>query len=136
MSIWVSIQHFSSSQTQWHVFKTHWVFSVHALCAHGARQWLSVHTINICRKYVNMGVNKSFLKLINTMACLKNTLGNPCVRSVCSQSRPVAERSSVHATNIFCKYVNMGVNSAFPKLTNTMACLQNTLCVLTKHASG
>ena len=36
-------------------------------------------------------------------------------------------RLSVHARNICCKYVNMGVNSAFPELTNTMACVKNGL---------
>ena len=29
---------------------------------------LSVHAINICHKYVNMGVNSEFLKLTNTIA--------------------------------------------------------------------
>ena len=36
-------------------------------------------------------------------------------------------RLSVHARNICYKYVNMGVNSAFPELTNTMACVKNGL---------
>ena len=50
---------------------------VHALCALQARLRLSVHAMDICHKYVNMGVNSVFLKLTNTMACIKNTLGVP-----------------------------------------------------------
>ena len=38
-------------------------------------------------------------------------------------------RLSVHARNICSKYVNMGVNSAFPELTNTMARVENALGV-------
>ena len=68
---------------------------VHALCAlqcaHAAHQWLSVHAINICCKYVNMGINSAFLKLTNTMVCIKKMLGVPCARSVCSPSTLEAE---------------------------------------------